>query len=116
MSLAWLSYRQYFPALFVAGGGRPYSLTELNEQRYDSLAAALNTTNAYPRERDLEAGQTRQTQGQGSLEAGRWGEQFSDDERPGIKLQDSQAEHATQDPIAGSAALTTMRNGGAEIH
>jgi len=110
MSLAWLSYRQYFPALYVAQGGRPYPFTELNEQRYDAIVAP------YPQERDLELGQTRQTQRQVSPEGERLGGRFSDDDRLGIKPQDSQSEQATQDLIPGSSASTTMQNGGVEIH
>jgi hypothetical protein len=56
MLLAWMAYRQYFPALSVAEGGRPYSLaefaTEKGERPVDrGYSAPRDTT-------DLELGET----------------------------------------------------------
>jgi hypothetical protein len=58
---AWMAYRQYFPALSVAEGGRPYSIAEFATEKAERPAAGQFTTPAatYPREQDLELGQTR---------------------------------------------------------
>jgi hypothetical protein len=59
MLLAWLAYRQYFPPLERADGGRPYSIAEFATSKTDRPAAAYSTGNAFPPEQDLELGQTR---------------------------------------------------------
>jgi hypothetical protein len=59
MLLAWLAYRQYFPPLERADGGRPYSIAEFATSKTDRPAAAYSTANAFPPEQDLELGQTR---------------------------------------------------------
>jgi hypothetical protein len=58
MLFAWMAYRQYFPALSVAEGGRPYSIAEFATEKYERPVAAFAT--AATREADLELGRTRQ--------------------------------------------------------
>jgi hypothetical protein len=59
MLLAWLSYRQYFPALSRADGGRPYSIAEFATDKHGRPTVASTSTGAYSPERDLELGQPR---------------------------------------------------------
>jgi len=57
--LAWMAYRQYFPALALAEGGRPYSIAEFATEKAERPAVAgySSTAGYLP---DLELGQTRQ--------------------------------------------------------
>lgn len=59
MLLAWLSYRQYFPALSRADGGHPYSIAEFATGKEERLNVAYASASAYPPESDLELGRTR---------------------------------------------------------
>lgn len=53
-----MAYRQYFPPLSVAEGGRPYSIAEFATEKYERQVAAF--ASAATREPDLELGRTRQ--------------------------------------------------------
>jgi len=68
MLFAWMAYRQYFPALSLAEGGRPYSIAEFATEK-DERPIAYTT--ASPPDRDLELGQTRNRLSQQNIE-GRW--------------------------------------------
>ena len=59
MLLAWLAYRQYFPALSQADGGRPYSIAEFATGKHERPNIAYTSGSAYPPESDLELGQRR---------------------------------------------------------
>jgi hypothetical protein len=52
---AWMAYRQYFPALFVAEGGRPYSIAEFATDKGEREAGQFSAPAAYPQ--DVELGQ-----------------------------------------------------------
>jgi hypothetical protein len=52
--LAWMAYRQYFPAISTAEGGRPYSIAEFATE---TAGPSQAYTSSSP---DLELGQTRQ--------------------------------------------------------
>lgn len=57
--LAWMAYRQYFPPLALAEGGRPYSIAEFATEKAERPAIA-GYSNAAGYQPDLELGQTRQ--------------------------------------------------------
>jgi len=60
--LAWMAYRQYFPAISTAEGGRPYSIAEFATEKHELQRPAYATATRYPGDLDLELGQTRQRQ------------------------------------------------------
>lgn len=91
-----MAYRQYFPAISVAEGGRPYSIAEFAAEEDDRPASY--TTSSGP-ERDLELGQTRhRAQRQGPATGG-WDGMDTDTEEeqrpPQIKVQSSDHEYGT---------------------
>ena len=53
--LAWMAYRQYFPAISTAEGGRPYSIAEFATETAGPVQA--HSTSSEP---DLELGEARQ--------------------------------------------------------
>jgi len=53
-----MSYRQYFPPIALAEGGRPYSIAEFATEKYERAPASGYTAPGY--QPDLELGQTRQ--------------------------------------------------------
>jgi hypothetical protein len=60
MLLAWMSYRQYFPALSIADSGRPYSIAEFATEKDERVAAAYTSATTYPSTSpDLELGARR---------------------------------------------------------
>jgi len=52
---AWMAYRQYFPALSFAEGGRPYSIAEFATDKGEREAGQFSAPVAYPQ--DVELGQ-----------------------------------------------------------
>jgi hypothetical protein len=93
---AWMAYRQYFPAISVAEGGRPYSIAEFATEKGESPASY--TTSSGP-ERDLELGQTRRRAQRQGPSTGGWDGMDTDTEEeqrsPQIKLQSTEHEHGT---------------------
>jgi hypothetical protein len=58
--LAWMAYRQYFPALYRAEGGRPYSISEFATEKSERPPATYNAPATYSgREPDVEMGVPR---------------------------------------------------------
>ena len=90
-----MAYRQYFPAISVAEGGRPYSIAEFATETGGRTSSY--TTSSSP-EGDLELGRTRpRVQRQGPETGGGDGmDTDTEEERPPqIKLQSAEREYGT---------------------
>ena len=91
-----MAYRQYFPALSVAEGGRPYSIAEFATEKGE-LPVSYATSSGP--EGDLELGQTRRRAQRQEPATGRWDgmdTDTEDDQRPPeIKLQSMGPEYET---------------------
>jgi hypothetical protein len=91
-----MAYRQYFPALSLSEGGRPYSIAEFATEKGERPIAY--TTASAP-DRDLELGQTRNRSQRQDIE-GRWDGTDTDTEednpRPSqVKLQNTEHNYGT---------------------
>ena len=91
-----MAYRQYFPAISVADGGRPYSIAEFATEKYERPPSD-ESTGAYA---DLELGEprSRSREGRGVHQSGRWEGLSTDTEEdtsrpPIIKIQDAEYEY-----------------------
>ena len=98
-----MAYRQYFPAISLAEGGRPYSIAEFATEKGER---PVSYTTASVPERDLELGQTRQ-RGSRQDVAGRWDGMDTDteEEQPRasqVKLQSAENEYRTVPNQQGS--------------
>jgi hypothetical protein len=114
--LAWMAYRQYFPAISTAEGGRPYSIAEFATDSAERPSQSYTTSSSYnAQEPDLELGQPRQrarrTEGTGTT--GHWDGMDTDTEEEGprnggVKLGHTEQEYGT---IPGQQAGTQSFDG-----
>jgi hypothetical protein len=105
-----MAYRQYFPALSVAEGGRPYSIAEFATEKDERPIAPY--TSGSP-ERDLEMGGPRQSsREQGISGSQRWdgGETAAEVDLGRVsrmKLHDNEHEYGTvateQQPVVSTS-------------
>jgi len=72
MLFAWMAYRQYFPSVATADGGRPYSIAEFGVDKADQRIALVEDSYRHSDEQDLELGRTEDRRGLNSPRPSPW--------------------------------------------
>jgi len=72
MLFAWMAYRQYFPSIATAEGGRPYSIAEFGIDKADQHIAFTEESYHHSDEPDVELGRTEDRRGLNSPRPSPW--------------------------------------------